>query len=175
MKIAGFLIGLVVLLALVGFVLPGHYRVERSTLISAKPAAIFPMVGDLRAWQRWGVWFRRDPAMQISYSPSTTDVGGWSEWTSKTQGNGKMTITSVQSPSLFVYRLDITDMGMASSGTIALAPGPDGATRVTAGMEGDLGRNPVNRWFGLFMDRMIGPDFDGGLANLKQISEKPSP
>jgi uncharacterized protein YndB with AHSA1/START domain len=174
MKTVGVLVGLAVVLALVGLVLPGHYRVERSAVISAKPAAIFPLVGDLKAWQKWGVWFRRDPAMQLDYSPSTTQPGGWSEWKSKTQGNGRMTISSVEPPSLFVYRLEFPDMGMVSTGTVALAPGPGGATRVTAEMDGDLGRNPVNRWFGMFMDRMIGPDFDAGLANLKQISEAPS-
>jgi len=38
-------------------------------------------------------------------------------------------------------------------------------------MEGDLGHSPVNRWFGLFMDKLVGPDFDAGLANLKRLSE----
>ena len=42
------------------------------------------------------------------------------------------------------------------------------------GMEGDLGRSPINRWFGLFMDRLVGPDFEAGLANLKRISEAPA-
>jgi len=38
-------------------------------------------------------------------------------------------------------------------------------------MEGDLGRSPLNRWFGLFMDKLVGPDFEAGLANLKRLSE----
>jgi hypothetical protein len=42
-------------------------------------------------------------------------------------------------------------------------------------MRGDLGHNPLNRWFGLFMDKMVGPDFDEGLANLRRISETPLP
>jgi hypothetical protein len=175
LKIVGALVGLAVVLGLIGFALPGHYRVERNAVIAAKPAAIFPLIGDLKAWSQWGVWFRRDPAMQFAYSPSTTGVGAWSEWRSKSQGNGKMTISSVQAPALFEYRIEFPDMGMVSTGTMVLVPGADGATQVKMGMEGDLGRNPVNRWFGLFMDRMIGPDFDAGLANLKRISEAPSP
>lgn len=173
-KVFGVLVAVWVLLVLVGFVLPGHYRVERSTVIQAKPAALYPLVGDLRAWQLWGVWFQRDPAMQIEYSPATSEVGAWSEWKSKSQGDGRMTITTVQAPALFEYRIEFPDMGMAATGTMVLVPGADGTTQVRMGMEGDLGRSPVNRWFGLFMDRMIGPDFDAGLSNLKKISEAPS-
>ena len=47
------------------------------------------------------------------------------------------------------------------------------ATRVTWTMNGDMGGNPVYRWMGLFMDKMVGPDFDAGLANLKALAEKP--
>ena len=166
LKAVAAVVALVLALALVGFILPGHYRVERT-------AAIFPLVGDLKAWSQWGVWFKRDPAMQVAYSPATTGVGAWSEWKSKSQGDGKMTITSVQAPEHFEYRIEFPAMGMAATGTMALAPAADGATQVRMGMEGDLGHSPVNRWFGLFMDRMIGPDFDAGLANLRKISEAP--
>jgi hypothetical protein len=37
--------------------------------------------------------------------------------------------------------------------------------------EGEMGGNPINRWFGLMMDRMVGPDFEAGLANLKKLAE----
>jgi hypothetical protein len=175
LRMAAVLLGLAAVLVLAGFILPGHYSVERTAVIAAKPAAIFPLIGDLRAWSRWGVWFRRDPAMRIAYSPSTTGVGAWSEWKSKSQGDGRMTVTSVRAPAFLEYRIEFAGMGMASKGTMELSPGADGSTRVRMGMEGDLGRNPVNRWFGLFMDRMVGPDFDAGLANLRKASEAPSP
>ena len=167
----GVLVALWVLLLLVGLVLPGHYRVERSSLVAAKPDAIYPLVGDLRAWSKWGVWFARDPAMQISYSPVTNEVGSWSQWKSKSQGDGKMTISTLRPLEDFEYQMEFTDMGMVSRGTMALSPGQGGTTRVVMSMEGDLGRSPLNRWFGLFMDKLVGPDFEAGLANLKRLSE----
>lgn len=173
-KIFGALVGLWVVLVLVGFILPGHYRVERTAMINARPAVVFPLVGDLKAWRQWGVWFSRDPAMQIEYSPATTEVGAWSQWKSKSQGDGKMTILSVHPTDDFEYRMEFSDIGMVSRGTMALAPGPDGATRVTMAMEGDLGHNPLYRWFGVFMNKLVGPDFEGGLANLKRLSEAPA-
>jgi hypothetical protein len=175
LKILGAAVVLVLGLALVGFLLPGRYQVERSVAIAAKPEAIYPLVGDLRAWPKWGVWFARDPAMQITYSASTTGIDAWSDWKSKSQGNGRMTVTAERRPALFQYRLEFPDMGMVSAGTMALDPSAGGSTRVTARMEGDLGHNPLNRWFGLFMDRMVGPDFEVGLANLKRLCEAPAP
>jgi hypothetical protein len=170
-KIFGVLVAVWALLVVAGFFLPGHYRVERSTVIQARPAAIFPLVGDLRAWRRWGVWFARDPAMQIEYSPATTEVGAWSRWRSKSQGDGQMTISAVHPDDDFEYRMEFSDIGMVSHGSVALAPGPGGATTVTMAMDGDLGHNPLYRWFGVFMDRLVGPDFEAGLANLKGLSE----
>jgi polyketide cyclase/dehydrase/lipid transport protein len=173
-KLFAGLVGLWLILCLIGLFLPGHYRVVRTTTIAAPPAAIYPHVGDLRAWRDWGVWFARDPAMKIAYSPATTEVGAWSQWTSKSQGDGKMTITASSAPLDFEYRMDFTDMGLVAHGTMVLTPAADGTTAVAMGMEGELGRSPINRWFGLFMGKLIAPDFDAGLANLKRISEAPA-
>ena len=173
-RFLGALVVLVVALAIVGLFLPRHYAVSRSIVIAAPASAIYPNIGDLKGWSKWGVWFARDPAMEISYSPSTSGVGAWSDWKSKSQGNGRMTVTAEQPATRFDYRLEFPDHGMVASGSMSLAPEGAGSTRVTAGMEGDLGANPMNRWFGVFMDKLIGPDFEGGLANLKRISEAPA-
>lgn len=173
-KVSGVLVGLWVVLFLVGFALPGHYRVERSTVVNAGPGRIFPLVGDLRAWRQWGVWFARDPAMQVEYSPATTEVGAWSQWKSRSQGDGRMTISAVHAPDDFEYRMEFSGIGMVSHGTVELAPAPGGATRVTMAMDGDLGRNPLYRWFGVFMNKLVGPDFEEGLANLKRLGEAPA-
>jgi hypothetical protein len=170
-KIFGALVALWLVLVLVGLLLPGHYRVERTIVINAKPAVIYPLVGDLRAWKQWGVWFARDPAMTIEYSPATTEVGAWSQWKSKSQGDGKMVISAVHPNDDFEYSMVFADIGMVSHGTMALAATPDGATRVTMGMDGDLGHSPLYRWFGVFMNKLVGPDFEAGLANLKRLSE----
>jgi hypothetical protein len=171
-KVFGVLVALWVVLLVVGFFLPGHYRVERSTTVAARPSQIFPLVVDLKAWSKWGVWFARDPQMKVSYSPVTSEVGSWSQWSSKSQGDGKMTISMIRPGEDFEYKMEFPDMGMVSRGTVGLAPASDASTRVTMTMEGDLGHSPMNRWFGIFMDRLVGPDFEAGLANLKGLSEK---
>lgn len=169
-RVFAVLVAIWLVLLVVGLMLPGHYRVERSVMVSAPPARIFPLVGDLRAWAKWGVWFERDPRMKIEYSPATTEVGAWSRWESKSQGDGKMTISSVRQPEDFEYAMEFSDVGMVSQGSVLLVPAA-GGTRVTMVMQGDLGHSPLYRWFGLFMDRLVGPDFESGLANLKREGE----
>jgi hypothetical protein len=174
-RIFSVLVGLWILLVLAGFLLPSHFRVERSTVVAAGRQAVFAHVGDLRAWKQWGVWFQRDPGMAIEYSPATTEVGAWSQWKSGSQGDGKMTITSSAPPDSFEYRMEFTDVGMTAVGRVLLSAAGEGSTRVTMVMEGDLGNSPVKRWFGLLMDHLVGPDFESGLANLKRVCEKGSP
>lgn len=76
-----------------------------------------------------------------------------------------------QTPAKLDYALEFPDVGMAMTGAMELSPAPHGV-KLAWSTAGDLGMNPVNRWFGLFLDRMIGPDFERGLSNLKTLVEK---
>jgi hypothetical protein len=170
LKLAGGLAVLVLLLVLVAFAFPRNYRVERSLVMNARPDAIMAQVADLRAWKSWGAWQERDPGMKLSYSEKSTGVGAWSAWESKQEGNGKMTITEV-TPTKVTYRLEFPDMGTQSTGMIEVVPEGAGQ-KVIWSDAGDLGMNPLNRWVGLFLEKIVAPDFERGLANVKQLVEK---
>lgn len=171
LKLLGGFAVLLLLLVLVAFLLPRHYRIERSLVMKARPEAIYAQIADLRAWKNWGSWHEKDPAMKLSYSEKTTGVGAWSSWESKTEGNGKMTLTSV-TPTKVVYDLEFPDFGSKSQGYMELVPEVAG-TKVVWVDAGDLGMNPMSRWFGLFLDKIIGPDFERGLSNLaKRVEAK---
>lgn len=170
LKIVGGLALLVLLLVLVAFAFPRQYRVERSLVINARPDAIMAQVADLKAWKTWGAWQERDPGMKLSYSEKSTGVGAWSAWESKQEGNGKMTITEV-TPTKVTYHLEFPDFGTQSTGSLELVP--DGTGQKVVWLDqGDLGMNPLNRWFGLFIEKLIAPDFERGLANIKKLVEK---
>jgi hypothetical protein len=169
-KILGGLAALVLLLVLVAFAFPRQYRIERSVIINAKPEVILAQVADLGAWKNWGAWQERDPQMKLSYSSPASGVGAWSAWESKLEGNGKVTITE-QTATKITYRLEFPDRGTSSIGSVELRPEGAGL-RVLWVDAGDLGMNPLNRWFGLFLDKLIGTDFERGLSNLKKLVEK---
>lgn len=170
LKILGGLAVLILLLVVVAFFLPRQYQVRRSVVINARPDTVLAQVADLRAWKNWSAWHERDPRMKLAYSTQPTGVGAWASWESKTEGNGKMTVTGL-APAAVRYHLEFPDNGFQSDGGMDLTAEGAG-TRVTWFDGGDLGMNPLNRWFGLFLDKLIGQDFARGLANLKKVVEK---
>jgi hypothetical protein len=85
-------------------------------------------------------------------------------------GVGRLKITRSDPARGMWYDLDFEDGKYLSQGGITFETAGEG-TEVIWYNGGDLGRNPIQRYFGLFMDRMTGPDFEAGLGNLKRIVE----
>ena len=169
------LIGLVVLivvLVLVGFLLPRQFKVTREVTMTAPAIPIYQMISAPSNWPKWSVWNKRDPNMVLTFSGTGGGAGAKWSWQSKTEGNGAMEFTEADSPRRIVYKLSFPDMNMVSTGELKLTPVNDALTMVSWSNEGDFGNNPVLRYLGLMMDKMIGPDFEAGLAALKTLVEK---
>ncbi len=166
----------VVLLAIVlfvgGYFISPKFSVTRSVVINAPAEKVYAMVANPRGWKEWSVWNRRDPAMKIEYSGPESGAGAAWAWQSKSEGDGKMTFTAADPPKLVAFDLYIPDFGTTSKGELRFVP-EGSATRVSWTMNGDMGTNPLFHWFALGADSMTGPDFEGGLANLKALAEKP--
>ncbi|HXF44955.1 MAG TPA: SRPBCC family protein [Burkholderiaceae bacterium] len=170
LRIAVGLVGLLVVLAGIGLLLPSQFKVERSVQIAAPADRVYALIADPREWKRWTVWNRRDPAMKMEYGGAPAGAGAKWSWQSGSEGSGNMEFTEAKPGERIAYRLSFPEFGMQSSGLLTIVPTGDGV-RVTWTNEGDMGASPVSRWFGLFMDRLVGPDFEGGLANLKRLAE----
>jgi uncharacterized protein YndB with AHSA1/START domain len=155
-----------------GLLLSSKYTVTRTATINAAPEKIYALLADPRGWKQWSAWNQRDPAMAIEYSGPASGPGAIWAWKSKSQGDGRMTFTTAAAPKRLAYELYFPDFNTTSTGDFRLDAN-GGATQVTWSMDGDMGGNPVHRWMGLFMDKMVGPDFEAGLANLKALAEKP--
>jgi uncharacterized protein YndB with AHSA1/START domain len=164
------MVALVLLFAAVGLALPSQFRVERSVLIAAPADKVYPLIASPAEWKRWTAWNRRDPAMRIEYGGPAAGAGARWSWRSDTEGNGTMEFTEAVPGQRLAYRLSFPEMGMQSTGLLKIEP-QGGGVRVSWSNAGDMGASPVNRWFGLFMDRLVGPDFEAGLANLKRLAE----
>lgn len=167
----GLVVGLVALLLVGGLLLSGRYEITRSIVVAASADKVYPLVAEPRRWKEWSVWNRRDPAMSITYSGPESGAGARWAWKSPTEGDGQMTFTAAEPGRRAAYELYFPDFGTTSTGELTLTPDGSG-TRVTWAMAGTMGSNPLMRWMALAMDRMVGPDFEGGLANLKTLAEK---
>ena len=169
------IVGIVVLAVIVAFFLPRHAIVTRSVEIAAPPSAIYPIVSDLRRFNEWSPWADIDPAAVYTFTGPIDGVGQTLNWESKDEkvGSGSMAIAAVEPDKRVDMSIDFGSQGTALA-SLALEPAASG-TKVTWGLDSDLGLNPIARYFGMMMDGMIGPDYEKGLARLKAVAETPPP
>jgi carbon monoxide dehydrogenase subunit G len=154
---------------------PDTFRVERSAQISAPPEKILSLVNDFHQWGAWSPYEKLDPAMKRTYAGASAGKGAVYEWEGNSKaGQGRMQIIDA-APTRTAIQLDFIKPFAANDIAEFTALAQGDATRVTWSMQG---RAPfIHKVAGLFlnMDKMIGGDFETGLANLKTLAEKASP
>jgi hypothetical protein len=174
----GIILLFIILIAIAGFAYaqnrPDDFRVERMTSIEAAPDTIFPLLDDFQRWAEWSPWEGKDPAMKRSYTGASAGQGAVYAWRGNRKvGAGRMEIVETSPPLRLMIDLHfLKPFAARHKAEFHLEPaGP--ATRVTWAMHGRA--HPVMKTMGLFMnmDRMVGRDFETGLANLKRVSENP--
>ena len=151
---------------------PGDFRVERRLRIAASPDQIWPLVGELRAFNRWNPYERKDPLIKGQYAGTASGIGSRYAWESDKVGTGSLEIIGQQPGRAVRMRLDFVKPFEAhNQAEFALLPTPDGATEVSWRMHGPA--NFMSKVMGVFMDmdKMVGRDFEAGLQNLRQIAE----
>ena len=152
---------------------PDAFRIQRSLTIAAPPEKIFPYLNDYRRWQAWSPYEKKDPAMKRTFSGPATGPGAIYEWDGdKNVGKGRIEITEESPNARLAFNLDMLKPFEAhNKGELSLQP-QGSATVVTWAMHG---RTPyLAKILHVFfnMDRMVGGDFEKGLADLKAIAEK---
>ena len=157
---------LVVLLAAIGFVLPGAFTIENSITVAAKPGAIYATVADLRTWPEWTVWNREaDPKVEWSWSGASSGKGAIWSWKGDSLGTGTLTIDSGSPESGIAYTMTMEGMNPVQGNILLTAQGD--ATLVRWSDKLDMGMNPAWRWMGLIMKGVLGSQFEKNLKNLK--------
>lgn len=162
----------VVALLVVASMQPADFRVQRSITIAAPAATVFPHVNDLHKFQEWSPWAKRDPNVKMTYEGPEAGTGAKYHWAGNNEvGEGAMAITDSRPNERVDYRLEFKKP-MEATNTADFVFKPEGdKTSVTWGMSGQ--RNLIMKAMCMFMDfdKMVGPDFEKGLANLKTIAE----
>jgi uncharacterized protein YndB with AHSA1/START domain len=152
---------------------PDMFLVERATRIKAPPEKIFPLINDLHSWDAWSPWEKKDPTMKRAYSGAATGKGAVYEWEgNRNIGKGRMEIADTSLPSKVIIKLDF-EKPFAAHNTVEFTLQAQGdSTNVTWAMHGPVPyiAKIVHLFFN--MDRMVGKEFETGLANLKAITER---
>lgn len=172
LSLLGGLLLAIAIIALVASQRPDNFRVARSTRIAAPAEKIFPLINDVRIFNSWNPYALKAPEMKGSYSGPFIGPGAHYDFESKKSGSGSFEIVQIAAPSRVQMRLDMRTPFKASNLiTFSLLPEAQN-TQVTWAMEGPAPF--LSKFMGVIfsMDRMIGSDFEAGLANLKARAEK---
>lgn len=154
---------------------PNSFRVQRTATLNAPGEKIFALLEDFHSWSAWSPWEKLDPELKRTYSGAASSKGAVYEWEgNRKAGQGRMEIQQSSRPGKLVIQLDFLKPFEAHNTVEFILEGKGGATDVTWAM---YGPQPfVGKLMTVFfsMDRVVGNDFETGLANLKEIVEKAS-
>ena len=151
---------------------PSEFRIVRSATISAPAPAVFAQVNDFHNWEAWSPWAKLDPAAKATFEGPSAGTGAIFKWAgNKEVGEGSMTITESRPSDLIRIKLEfLTPFEATNSAEFTFKP-EGNRTAVTWSMEGK--NNFIAKAVCLFMniDKMVGGQFEQGLAQMKAVVE----
>jgi hypothetical protein len=163
---------LVVLLVVFIATRPTTFRIERTAEVNAPSDVVFSIVNDLHRWGQWSPYDKRDPKMKKTFDGAATGPGAIYAWNgNKHVGEGRLTIVESKPGELVSMKLEFfRPFACTNQANFALAPSGAG-TRVTWSMDGK--NSFMGKLMSLLinMDKMVGTDFEHGLANLNTVAQ----
>jgi Polyketide cyclase / dehydrase and lipid transport len=172
------IVGAVVIVAIVVILIlaargPDVCRIARATVINAPAEKIFPHLDNFRNWRAWSPWEKMDPDLKRDYGGADSGKGATYAWEgNKKVGQGRMEITESSPPAKVALNIEFIKPFAAKNKIVfALAP-QSGGTGVSWEMQGPMPFMGKVMHLFVNMDRMVGKDFEAGLANLKAVAEK---
>ncbi|WP_009962085.1 SRPBCC family protein [Verrucomicrobium spinosum] len=151
---------------------PKDFSITRATTIEAPSTTVFDQVNDFHKWEAWSPWAKLDPQMKHTFEGPASGTGSSYAWVGNNQvGEGRMTILESRPGELVKIKLEFIKPFAATNTAEFTFKSEGSKTAVDWTMLGE--KNLMSKAFGLVMnmDKMIGGDFEKGLADLKRVSE----
>ena len=153
----------------------GDYKLEREVIIKKPKQVVFDYVKLIKNQNNFSVWNMKDPNSKMNYTGTDGTVGFISSWESqmKEVGTGEQEILKIEEGSRIDVELRFTKpMTMKDNAYMVTEAIDSTQTKVKWGFYGKS-PYPMNiMCLFMDMDKMIGPDLQKGLDNLKGILEK---
>lgn len=165
------LVALVVVFLIVVAMQPEDFKVSRSATLAASPAALFEQVNDHHKFAVWNPWMKLDPNVKNTYSGAPSGVGAACSWEGNGDvGAGTSTIIESRPGELVRFKMD-WKKPMEGTSTVDFTFQPEGdKTVVTWSMYGKNGFLAKAVSLFMDMDKMCGPQFEKGLADLGAVA-----
>ena len=170
--IAGIVVVAVAIVLVAASTRPSTFRVERSADIAAPPSAVAPLTSDFHNWKLWSPWEHLDPNMQVTYGGAPSGTGATYDWQgNRKAGKGHMEVLAATPEETRIHLLFYEPFPGDNLATFTFAPAGAG-THVTWVMTGPVSFPGKVMTVFTSMDKMIGPDFERGLTNMKAVAER---
>ncbi len=157
---------------LVAAMQPAQFRVTRSATISAPVSTVFAQVNELGKWAAWNPWQQKDPAMNVTFSGPPAGAGASYSWAgNKDVGEGRLTITESRPHDLVRLRLEFLKPFAATNAAEFNFKAEGDHTSVTWTMTGRNNLFAKALHLVMNMDKMVGGEFEKGLAAMKTVAE----
>lgn len=164
---------LVFLIGLAVFVLtrPDAFQIARTGKIDAPPHVVFPIINDLRQWNRWSPFDKYDPNMKKTYEGPASGPGAQYAWSGNDRaGEGRMAITDIKLNERVAMDLEFTRPFKATNKVNFVIEPAGTGSNVSWIMDGK--NNLFMKFFSLIMNmnKVVGKEFEEGLANLNRVA-----
>lgn len=174
LKIILILLGVIIAIALIAAIfLPNSYEVQRKIIIKKPANMVFYQIADFKNWEKWSPWNASDKDAKFTFAGQDGKVGSKMMWDGDTIGKGSMTITKIHEFDRIETDLELIHPWSMKSHEFFTFDHGHGNTLLTWYDVGKLSY-PLGRIMNLFynMDKLMGPDFEKGLKNIKALLEK---
>ena len=177
MTILAIIVGIIVLAIIailaIAATKPNNFVVQRTTDVAAAPETVFALINDFHKWRDWSPWEGLDPDLKRKMSGAESGRGAVYEWNgNKKVGSGRMEIVEAAVPNKIAIKLDFLRPFEAHN-MAEFTVVPQGQTsRVNWAMRGPSTFMTKVMQTVMNFDKMIGKDFEKGLANLKATAER---
>ncbi|MCU1529465.1 MAG: hypothetical protein JWP75_3228 [Frondihabitans sp.] len=145
--------------------------IERSIVIDAPAAEVTPYLADLRRWVDWSPWEGQDPDLKRTYTGTDGSIGSTYAWKgNRKAGAGSMAVTGI-APTEIDIDLTFTAPFKSSSKVEFHLFETENSTKLVWTMQSPQNLMARVMRIVINMDKMIGGDFEKGLAKLKAAVE----
>lgn len=168
-------LGLIVILIVVLFLiipifLPSNFHVERDIVVDKPVDVVFQTAVDMKQRSKWDPWIEMEPEADVTVNMTPEIIGSGYTWKGEVIGEGKVTIQEFVPNEIIKSEITFISPQSMKSDIIWKFEEIEGGTKITWAFEGTLSY-PMERWAGLFLDNSIGPNFEQGLRNFKELVE----
>lgn len=159
----------------IGLMLPSQASLSRQVEIAAPPQAVFAVLNSFARFNEWSPWAALDPETRYALEGPASGVGAVHSWSSDNPqvGSGRQEIIASEPYRLITVRLSFSGFDAENLSHYRLSPTATG-TEVVWDYQTDVGGQILGRYFLLMLDGMLGPQYEQGLAQLKQVLEAPA-